>query len=128
MKKRVISLVLCVVLLCGLFAGCGGKDKGGKKSGVLTVGIPQNMNVEDYDENSLTKYFEEKIGAEIEFVFFTDNASSMQQLFSLMCASTEALPDVLWGFQEVDRDTMNVYGEDEYLIDLTDLIDKYGTN
>ncbi len=128
MKKRVISLVLCVVLLCGLFAGCGGKDKGGKKSGVLTVGVPQNMNVENYDENALTKYFEEKIGAEIEFVFFNDNASSMEQLLSLMCASEEPLPDVLWGFQDVNKDTMDLYGEDEYLIDLTELIDKHGKN
>ena len=80
------------------------------------------------DVEMICRFFVEKIGAEIEFVFFTDNASSMQQLFSLMCASTEPLPDVLWGFQDVDRDTMNVYGEDEYLIDLTDLIDKYGKN
>ncbi len=131
MKKRVISVLLSMTMICGLFAGCAGKDKvGGKKggSGVLTVGIPQVMSVSDHEDNALTKYFEEKIGAEIEFVYFNDASSAMEQQLSLMCASEEPLPDVLWGFHEVNKDTMNIYGEDGYLLDLTDLIEEKGTN
>lgn len=127
MKKRIISLLMVATMLCGLFVGCGKNDKK-KGDGVLTVGMPQVMSVTDYDDNYLTKYLEEKIGADIEFIYFNDSSAAMEQQLSLMCASEEALPDVLWGFQDVDRDTMIVYGEDEYLIDLTDLIDEYGTN
>lgn len=130
MKKRVISLLLGVTMLSSLFVGCGKKDADSNKaqSGVLTVGIPQVMSVSDFDDNALTKYFEEKIGADIEFVFFTDTESGMEQQLSLMCASEEPLPDVLWGFNAVSQETMNIYGEDDYLIDLTDLIEEYGTN
>lgn len=130
MKKRLVALLLGVSMICSTFVGCGNKDADANKggSGVLTVGIPQVLTVSDFDDNVLTKYFEEKIGAEIEFVYFNDTASGMEQQLSLMCASEEKLPDVLWGFQAVSSDTMNIYGEDGYLIDLTELIDKYGTN
>ena len=130
MKKRLVALLLGVSMICSTFVGCGNKDTDANKggSGVLTVGIPQVLTVSDFDDNVLTKYFEEKIGAEIEFVYFNDTASGMEQQLSLMCASEEKLPDVLWGFQAVSSDTMNIYGEDGYLIDLTELIDKYGTN
>ena len=131
MKKRLVALLLGVSMICSTFVGCGNKEAEGNKvgSGVLTVGIPQVMSVTDFDDNALTRYFEEKIGAEIEFVYFNDSASAMEQQFSLMCAAEdEPLPDVLWGFQAISKDTMNIYGEDEYLLDLTDLIDKYGKN
>ena len=126
MKKRLVALLLGVSMLCTSLVGCGGKETEKEKvgSGVLTVGIPQVMSVTDFDDNALTRYFEEKIGAEIEFVYFNDNASAMEQQFSLMCAAEdEPLPDVLWGFQAISKDTMNIYGEDEYLLDLTDLIE-----
>ena len=131
MKKRIVALLLGVSMICSTFVGCGNKDADANKggSGVLTVGIPQVMSVSDYDDNALTRYFEEKIGAEIEFVYFNDSSSAMEQQLSLMCAAEdEPLPDVLWGFQGVSSETMNIYGEDEYLLDLTDLIEKYGTN
>ena len=131
MKKRLVALLLGVSMICTSFVGCGNKNADQKKvgSGVLTVGIPQVMSVTDYDDNALTRYFEEKIGAEIEFVYFNDSASAMEQQLSLMCAAeNETLPDVLWGFQAVSKDTLNIYGEDEYLLDLTDLIEQYGTN
>ncbi len=130
-RRRIVAVLLVLTMVCGLFAGCGKKDttKTKKKgSGVLTVGIPQVLTVSDFDDNALTKYFEEKIGAEIEFVFFNDSKAGMEQQLSLMCASEEELPDVLWGFQTIDKETMDVYGEDEYLIDLTDLIEEYGVN
>lgn len=131
MKKRIVALLLGVSMICSTFVGCGNKDADANKSGsgVLTVGIPQVMSVSDYDDNALTRYFEEKIGAEIEFVYFNDSSSAMEQQLSLMCAAEdEPLPDVLWGFQGVSSETMNIYGEDEYLLDLTDLIEEYGTN
>ena len=63
MKKRLVALLLGVTMLCSTFVGCGSKDADKNKvgSGVLTVGIPQVMSVTDFDDNALTKYFEEKI-------------------------------------------------------------------
>ena len=61
--KRIVALLLGVSMICSTFVGCGNKDADANKSGsgVLTVGIPQVMSVSDYDDNALTRYFEEKI-------------------------------------------------------------------
>ena len=35
--KKVLSVVLCVCLLCAMMAGCGGSSSGGKKT--VTIGV-----------------------------------------------------------------------------------------
>ena len=59
MKKRIISLILVVIMLCSLLAGCGGNGGGSKASNKLTVGINQNSNITSFDDNAFTKYLEE---------------------------------------------------------------------
>lgn len=132
MKKRVISLMLVVLMLLGMVTGCGDK----KPSNVealpdgtvkLVVGIPQNSNVTDYDDNAFTKYLEETANVDLEFMFFSSSGSEYKQQLALMCSAKEVLPDVILGFA-FDHYTVNQYGEDGYFIDLTDYIEEYAPN
>lgn len=130
MKKRLVALLLALTTMTTMFVGCAKDDKAADGDGeqVLTVGLPQTTSVTDWYDNAFTKYLEEKIGAKLEFVFFSTNAESMNKQLNLMVSAEEELPDVLWGFQGVDKDEMNLLGEDGFLVDLTDLIDEYAPN
>jgi len=96
--KRVISLLLVIVMSLGIFTGCKGKDKdkdvdSGEK--VLTVGVPQDTTIPDYDKNALSLYLEDVTGIDIRWVFFSSSASNYKQQLTLMCTGKEKLPDVL---------------------------------
>lgn len=124
--KKMISGLIVFVMLCGLLTGCGGKEtdltvEGGK----LSVGIPQNVKIEDYDNNTFTNYVEKNTGVDIEFVFFSSSASEYKQQLALMASANEELPDVLIGFSGLGSRTVTQYGEDGYFLELTDLIEKY---
>ena len=131
--KRIASLLLVLVMVLGLCAGCGKKDNNKTQSDVikgakLTVGIPQKAAVTDYDDNALTKWLEETTGIDLEFSYFSSSASEYRQQFSLMCTSGEELPDVLLGFYNMGVDLVKTYGQAGYFKDLTQLIEKYGKN
>jgi len=131
MKKRVMSMLLALSMLSGCLVGCGSDktesaDKGEKVT--LTVGIPQNMSVTDYDDNTLTKHLEETLNMDIEFEYFSSDASEYTKQLTLICSAGEKLPDVLWGFTGLARNTMNQFGEDGYFVDLTELIEEHAPN
>ena len=124
--KRIISMTLAVIMIFGTLVGCG--DKNGGKSGdkkTLTVGLPQASTVTEYDDNAFTKYIEEALDIDIEFVLFSNASEAMNQL-SLMCAAGDELPDVLVGFSNMSSLMMYQYGEDGFFIDIKDLIEEYG--
>jgi len=131
MKKRIISMMLVVLLSASGLIGCGEKDTSktaNEEKRVLTVGVPQYGTITDYDENAFTKYLEESLNIDIQFEFFANNSSDYTQQLTLACSAGDELPDVLWGFHGLGRETMNQLGEDGFLIDLTDLIEKHGEN
>jgi len=133
MKKRVLSLMLVVLMLLGTVTGCGNNKKKTTVEGLpegtvkLIVGIPQNSNVTDYEDNAFTKYIEKTANVELEFMFFSSSGSEYKQQLALMCSAKEVLPDVILGFA-FDHYTVNQYGEDGYFIDLTNYIDAYAPN
>lgn len=129
MIKKIVSLLLAVVMMLLTFTGCGTKqtDVSGETV-TLKVGIPQNSNVSDYENNALTRYLEESLNIKIKFSFFSSTGSEYTQQLALMCASNEELPDVLLGFRELGQYVIKQYGQDGYFQDLTDLIEKYGKN
>lgn len=127
--KRFVCTLLVVIMVLGTVTGCSGKTNGkGGKSGTLTVGIPGNTNVTDYDDNAFTRYLEEVTGLELEIITFATEAGQYSQQFSLMVSSNEELPDVVVNFGGMSQSTINMYGQDEYIVELTDLIEKYGKN
>lgn len=125
--KRVVSLMLAVVMALGAFTGCGKTEKTSGDKKTLTVGMPQGTSVTSYEDNAYTRYFEESLNIDIEFVLFSSGSEAMNQL-SLMCAAGDELPDVLIGFSNMSTLMMVQYGEDGFLLELSDLIEKYGEN
>ncbi len=120
--KRILSALLCVALLVGLFAGCG---KDGVKKGdgsTITIGICTNALVEDYDNNALTKWLEEQSGYNIEFTYFSSNSNDAKSQIATMMAGGETLPDIIWGV-ELGRDVYTEYGTDGYFVDLKPYFD-----
>jgi len=132
MKKRLLSLVLACCMMLGMLSGCGKEEKkeasfsGG--GATLTVGIPQNFNVTSYDDNAFTKYIEESLDMNIEFVYFPSNETYYIQQLTLMATSGEKMPDVIWGFNGLTSVAVNDFGLDGFFIDLKDLIDEHATN
>lgn len=130
--KRSISLVLALVMALSVFTGCGDKKTSNvealpDETVTLNIGIPQNSNVTDYEDNAFTQYLEETANVKLQFMLFSSVASEYKQQLALMCSSNEVLPDVILGF-EFDHYTINQYGEDGYFMDLTDYIEEYAPN
>ncbi len=144
MKKRVIALFLALAMVATLLAACGnnnnnvyippatsdGTNNGNNNNngkpqedfdGVLKVGIPQSASISDFKENDFTKWVEEQLGFELEFVYYSANGSEACQQFALDCAAEnyDEMPDVVWGFQEMSNYTLGDLGEDGYILDLT---------
>ncbi len=115
--KRIISALLCAILLVGVFAGCGGKKTAKGDGSTITIGLLSSALVEDYDNNALTKYLEEKSGYNLEFTFFASSGNDAKSQIATMMAGGETLPDILWGIS-LGKDVYTEYGRDGYLLDL----------
>lgn len=126
--KRFISLILVFTMALGIMTACG-KDSNKKKGdNVLTVGIPQDATIPDYDENALSRWLEAETGIDIEWVFFASGTADYTKQLTLMCSAGEELPDVLLGFNGFSHYTVNQLGEDGFIIDLSQLIEKHAPN
>lgn len=143
--KKLLALILCLALVLSM-AACGAKEETPGEEDTpavsepetstpessedesteterptLTIGIRQSPNVEDYETNDFTKYLEDGVNVNLDFVYFsgTDINDASTQL-ALMMSGGETLPDILWGFDDLGLTTIFEYGEDGYLVDLTD--------
>ncbi|MBO5340748.1 MAG: extracellular solute-binding protein [Oscillospiraceae bacterium] len=125
--KQILSLLLALVMVVGLCA-CGKTggtsseqpDDGAPKK--LTVGLTFKSNVISYDDNALTKYLEDKLNIDLEFVFFSSTAAEAKTQLSTMVAGGEKLPDVMFGISLTDVER-NTYGDDGYFVDLAPYFD-----
>ena len=89
----------------------------------LTIGIPESAHVLDYDDNYYTQWLEEMTGIDLVFEkFASDTAGYKQQLATTTAAGTIKLPDILFNFV-LGEDLIRQYGEDEYLMDLTEFME-----
>jgi len=120
--KKIVSLALAVLMIAGL-AACGEKDpvSTDHTGKVLTIGIQPRQQVDDYDNNDLTLWYEEQLGIDIQFVPFAAGAADWRAQVNAMIAAGEPLPDILWGMGWGEMERYD-YGRDGYLIDLTDLM------
>ena len=126
--KRIVSLLLTLIMVLGLFTGCKKEEaKVAKGDGKITVGLKQDTTIPDYDTNALTKYLEEVTGLEIKWEYFSSNEDNAKRQITLMCSGGEKLPDVFLGIQ-MGHYMVNQFGEDGYFIDLTELMEDYAPN
>ena len=86
----------------------------------LTIGVMQLPNTVDYETNDFTLYLEDSLNINLDFVYFSSEISEATTQLALMISGGERLPDILWGFNGIDINTVYEYGEDGYFIDLTD--------
>ncbi|MBQ3134743.1 MAG: extracellular solute-binding protein [Oscillospiraceae bacterium] len=121
--KKIVCLALAVLMVAGL-AACGkdetpvSTDHTGK---VLTIGRQPRQQVDDYENNALTLWYEEQLGIDIQFVDFASGAADWRAQVNAMIAAGERLPDIMWGFGWSEQERYD-YGRDGYIIDLTDLM------
>ena len=125
MKKRMLCLLMVTIMVIGSLVGCKKEGSDGDKK-TLTVGIPQKSYITSYEENAFTKYLEESLNINLEFMYFSSNPSEYKQQLTLKCASNQELPDVLWGFWGMDIYAINEFGQDGYLQDLNPLLEEHG--
>ena len=124
--KKLLALVLALVMVLGLCAcgGKGGASNGGEGGGELTadgrvkltLGLPTNAYIMDYDDNALTRWIEEKCGVEIEFIEYAGGTDVSTQISTTISARQE-LPDILFGIG-LEENTIDRYGKEGYLVDL----------
>lgn len=85
----------------------------------LKIGIPLSAHVIDYVDNAYTQWLEEKTGITLEFqTYSSSTADYKKQMATDTASGTVTLPDILLNFN-LGEDLIQVYGEDEYLMDLT---------
>jgi len=136
--KKLLAMLLCVVMVLGLFAACntqGGKNPNDpdetkpKRIGpdgrqIITIGLPQDVAVTDYDTNAYTKWLEEVSGYDLQFSYYASAAADYKtQLATALINENEELPDILWGFKGLGEDVWKLYGDDGYFLDLKPYFD-----
>jgi putative aldouronate transport system substrate-binding protein len=146
-KKRV-SILLCGMILLSsvVMSACSnqaepqqGEEKSTSAANVnpagefpickepitIQVGIIQNANVEDFDSNALTLWYEEKGNFDLQFEYFPAKLTEAQQKLEIMVASGGELPEVLIGFEASEESVLN-YGIQGAVIPLNSYIEEYG--
>lgn len=153
--RSLLALLLCLVMVLGCMTGCGQKqeeatpaapvkqeqpaaepEKAPEQEATpeeaapaepvkLTIGLPQNINVENYDTNDYTLWLEETANVDLEFVIFSGDKEEALTQLNLMISAGEELPDILWTFDAMDKETLFELGEDGYLIDLNPYFEEY---
>ncbi len=140
--KNIIALVLCLVMIAAFMAACSNnsgelqtatsgtatKETVGAnimddvpEGLTLTIGIPLNSNVEDYDTNAYTLWLEEETGYNLEFVLYApSNVDSTTQVVTQMVGG-EKMPDLLL-HMELSMEQRDEYGEDGFFVDLTEYL------
>ncbi|MEA4889643.1 MAG: extracellular solute-binding protein [Clostridiaceae bacterium] len=85
----------------------------------LTMGITQNVRVEDYEDNFMTKMVLDECGIDLDFVLFPTDQP--EQKIQLMISSGEKLPDIIhYSFSDAQR---AAYGADGVFKPLNDYMD-----
>ena len=84
--KKLLAILLALVCVIGVFAGCSGSGNdttkpdgttpsGEAKKEVITIGLPVNVKVEDYETNALTLWIEEETGYDLQYQVYASAAA-----------------------------------------------------
>ena len=92
-----------------------------KETATLTIALPANANVENYDTNKYTELLKEKVNVDITFELMPAALDDARQKLALDIASSSALPDVII-LNLNDIDVME-YGYQGAFIPLNDMYD-----
>ena len=122
--KRIVALLLCIIMSISALTGCG-KDKDtnakGDWDGKITIGIPDNALVQDYNTNKFSLWLEETTGYDIEFQVMAATSADRKSQLATMVAGGEELPDIIYNMGLSDAEIKN-YGDDRYFLDLKEYL------
>ncbi|MCL2832306.1 MAG: extracellular solute-binding protein [Treponema sp.] len=141
MKRLRFSIIFLLLVLAAAMVFAGGSNQQTTAAGVssssaanvnppgvfpicktpitIKVGVPQNTNVENFDTNKLTLWYEEKGNFTLNFELYPSNGAEARQKVELIMASGGAdLPEVLIGFGFTE-DGMLKMGQDGFALNLT---------
>jgi putative aldouronate transport system substrate-binding protein len=90
----------------------------------LKVFIGTNVNIENHDTNTFTKWYEEQTGVKVEFQVAAGTPQDITQSLNLMLASGD-YPDIILN-AGVTNSQLALYGQQGIFLPLNDLIEKAG--
>jgi ABC-type sugar transport system, periplasmic component len=128
--KKILSLVLSLALLLGLMAPAAIAEARPK----LTVGVMQTPFIADYETNYFTKYIEDLVGVDLEFVLYPSDPPGEKVLLTLSTNDVQSLPDIFLSIMMSSNNTIfgpsyaSAWYDSGMIIPLNDLIEKYGEN
>jgi len=135
LMKKMVALVLAGMMAAGVLTGCGSKE--GKESGAyakeieaayvdgvfdpksvtdgveLTIAIPGDSLVEDYETNAMTKKIEEEFGVDLTFLVLP--SADYESKMNLMVSGGDELPDIIF-----DAGGWQSWAEEDVLVELSD--------
>lgn len=91
----------------------------------LDVFLMRRTNVEDYNDNAFTRWYEEQTGVQVNIEVGPSTAEEFQQALNLRIASGD-LPDIILG-AAVSTSQLALYGQQGLFLPLNDFIDSVGT-
>lgn len=120
--KKIITLLLTLAFLCSLGAVTAEEEQR-----TLTVLCPVSALVENYDTNDFIVWLEEQTNIDVEWIQVP--STSWEDKISAIIMSGD-LPDVIsyGGKYSGVRTTLQQYANEEIIIPLDDLIEKYGVH
>ncbi len=93
-RKKLVAVLAAMGTLTAAFP-FGIVSSAGESDPVLTIAIPQNANVEDYNTNYETALIEEGCNVDLEFVMLPTSTEDAKSKLALMASSGEKMPDVV---------------------------------
>ena len=149
MKKKSVVIAILVLTTALAFGGGGSSGRSGagtpsgpfqrrdanvNEPGVLPVvknqialsfGTGVNIQVSDYDNNDLTKYFEKLTNIKLNFILYDPGADGDTK-FGLQVAAGDKLPDIIMGLGIPNKARRESYGQAGALLPLNDYLDNLG--
>lgn len=132
MKRRMLAMLLVCVMSVIAFSGCGatgGKNDQTSASSsaagtsaapaeipTIRVAITSHNTITDYKNNAFTKFLEENVGVNLEFLLLPQDASEAKTKLSLMLADGKNLPDIFVGCIDVANSAQ--YGREGYFVEI----------
>ena len=124
--KKILLPAMALGLAAVLFTGCVGNNESQSSTSdqseseipediTITIGLPVNVKVEDYETNALTRWLEEETGYSIDFITFAATSADYK---SQIATRLDDLPDILWNC-DLGTATIRTYAEDGYILDLS---------
>ena len=120
MMKRFLTLMIALLLvLCAIPMAASAEERP-----TLTILMAQDTYVEDYETNAFTKFIEDSMNVNLDFVLLP--ASDASDKLAVMIQSGQELPDII--NYSLDVTTTYRYAQAGAIIPLNDYYETLGDN